>query len=164
MVRSDSGAAGVMFTLDTESGFRDAVFVTSSYGLGEMVVQGAVNPDVFYVFKPTLREGRPAILRRTLGSKAQKMIFGSVAQAGKSTEIVDVPKIDRNKFSLTDADVETLSRYALTIEDHYGRPMDIEWGKDGNTGVIYILQARPETVKSREQAGNTLVRDRKRHV
>ena len=160
MVRSDTGAAGVMFTLDTESGFRDVVFVTSSYGLGEMVVQGAVNPDEFYVFKPTLREGRPAILRRTLGSKAQKMIFSSVPQAGKSTEIVEVSHTDRNKFSLTDTDVETLSRYALTIEDHYGRPMDIEWGKDGNTGVIYILQARPETVKSREQGGNTLVRYR----
>ena len=160
MVRSDSGAAGVMFTLDTESGFRDAVFVTSSYGLGEMVVQGAVNPDEFYVFKPTLREGRPAILRRTLGSKTQKMIFGRIATAGKSTEIVDVLKTDRNKFSLTDADVETLARYALTIEDHYGRPMDIEWGKDGGTGLIYILQARPETVKSREQGGNTLVRYR----
>jgi pyruvate, water dikinase len=160
MVRSDTGAAGVMFTLDTESGFRDAVFVTSSYGLGEMVVQGAVNPDEFYVFKPTLRANKPAILRRTLGSKMQKMVFGSEAKAGKSTQILDVSTEDRQRFSLTDAEVETLSRYALTIEEHYGRPMDIEWGKDGTTGKIYILQARPETVKSREQGGKTLVRYR----
>ena len=160
MVRSDTGAAGVMFTLDTESGFRDAVFVTSSYGLGEMVVQGAVNPDEFYVFKPTLRANKPAVLRRTLGSKAQKMVFGTEAKAGKSTQILDVPLAEQNKFSLTDAEVETLARYALTIEDHYGRPMDIEWGKDGSTGKIYILQARPETVKSREEGGKTLVRYR----
>jgi pyruvate, water dikinase len=160
MVRSDTGAAGVMFTLDTESGFREAVFVTSSYGLGELVVQGSVNPDEFYAFKPALRAGRPAILRRTLGSKLQKMIFGSEAKAGKSTEIVDVASEDRSRFSLTDAEVETLSNYALTIEAHYGRPMDIEWGKDGGTGKIYILQARPETVKSREQNTKTLVRYR----
>ncbi len=160
MVRSDTGAAGVMFTLDTESGFRDAVFVTSSYGLGEMVVQGAVNPDEFYVHKQTLRANRPAILRRTLGSKAQKMVFGTEATAGKSTQTLDVALEDRHRFSLTDADVETLARYALLIEDHYGRPMDIEWGKDGTTGKIYILQARPETVKSREQAGRSLVRYR----
>jgi pyruvate,water dikinase len=160
MVRSDSGAAGVMFTLDTESGFRDAVFVTSSYGLGEMVVQGAVNPDEFYVFKPALRAGRPAILRRTLGSKKLKMVFGSEARAGKSTHTEDVAHEDQVRFSLTDADVETLARYALTIEAHYGRPMDIEWGKDGSTGKIYILQARPETVKAREHAGKTLVRYR----
>jgi pyruvate, water dikinase len=160
MVRSDTGAAGVMFTLDTESGFRDAVFVTSSYGLGEMVVQGAVNPDEFYVFKPTLRANKPAVLRRTLGSKMQKMVFGTEAKAGKSTQILDVPIAERNQFSLTDAEAETLARYALTIEEHYGRPMDIEWGKDGATGKIYILQARPETVKSREEGGKTLVRYR----
>jgi pyruvate, water dikinase len=160
MVRSDTGAAGVMFTLDTESGFRDAVFVTSSYGLGEMVVQGAVNPDEFYVFKPTLRANKPAVLRRTLGSKMQKMVFGTEAKAGKSTQILDVSVAERNQFSLTDAEVETLARYALTIEEHYGRPMDIEWGKDGTTGKIYILQARPETVKSREEGGKTLVRYR----
>ncbi len=160
MVRSDSGAAGVMFTLDTESGFRDAVFVTSSYGLGEMVVQGAVNPDEFYVFKPALRAKRPAILRRTLGSKQQKMVFGSEAKAGKSTHIEDVAAADRSRFSLTDADVEMLAGYALTIEEHYGRPMDIEWGKDGSTGKIYILQARPETVKARETGAKTLVRYR----
>jgi pyruvate, water dikinase len=160
MVRSDTGAAGVMFTLDTESGFRDAVFVTSSYGLGEMVVQGAVNPDEFYVFKPTLRANKPAVLRRTLGSKLQKMVFGTEAKAGKSTQILDVSVAERNQFSLTDAEVETLARYALTIEEHYGRPMDIEWGKDGTTGKIYILQARPETVKSREEGGKTLVRYR----
>ena len=160
MVRSDSGAAGVMFTLDTESGFRDAVFVTSSYGLGEMVVQGAVNPDEFYVFKPALRAKRPAILRRTLGSKMQKMVFGSEATAGKSTHIEDVSAADQARFSLSDAEVETLAGYALTIEEHYGRPMDIEWGKDGNTGKMYILQARPETVKARENGARTLVRYR----
>ena len=160
MVRSDTGAAGVMFTLDTESGFREAVFVTSSYGLGEMVVQGSVNPDEFYAFKPALRAGRPAILRRTLGSKMQKMVFGSEPKAGKSTDIVDVDVADRERFSLTDTEVETLSNYALSIEAHYGRPMDIEWGKDGTTGKIYILQARPETVKSREQNTKTLVRYR----
>ena len=160
MVRSDTGAAGVMFTLDTESGFREAVFVTSSYGLGEMVVQGSVNPDEFYAFKPALRAKRPAILRRTLGSKMQKMVFGSEPKAGKSTDIVDVSASDRARFSLTDTEVETLANYALTIETHYGRPMDIEWGKDGTTGKIYILQARPETVKSREQATKTLVRYR----
>lgn len=160
MVRSDTGAAGVMFTLDTESGFRDAVFVTSSYGLGEMVVQGAVNPDEFYVFKPSLRAGKPAILRRTLGSKMQKMVFGSEATAGKSTHIEDVPAAERSRFSVTDDEVEMLARYALIIEEHYGRPMDIEWGKDGSTGKIYILQARPETVKSRDDSHRTLVRYR----
>ncbi|MCZ2134216.1 MAG: phosphoenolpyruvate synthase [Burkholderiales bacterium] len=163
MVRSDRGAAGVMFTLDTESGYRDAVFVTSSYGLGEMVVQGAVNPDEFYVHKPTLRAGRPAVLRRTLGSKQQKMVFGADAKAGKSTHIEEVLPADRERFSLSDAEVETLARYALSIEEHYGRPMDIEWGKDGATGAIYILQARPETVKSREHVGRTLVRYRMQH-
>jgi len=160
MVRSDTGAAGVMFTLDTESGFREAVFVTSSYGLGEMVVQGSVNPDEFYAFKPALRAKRPAILRRTLGSKMQKMVFGSEPKAGKSTDIVGVSVADRTRFSLTDSEVETLANYALTIEAHYGRPMDIEWGKDGSTGKIYILQARPETVKSREQSIKVLVRYR----
>lgn len=160
MVRSDTGAAGVMFTLDTESGFRDAVFVTSSYGLGEMVVQGAVNPDEFYVYKPALRAKRPAILRRTLGSKMLKMVFGSEATAGKSTHVEPVAAADQARFSLTDADVETLAGYALTIEAHYGRPMDIEWGKDGATGKIYILQARPETVKARDHDGKTLVRYR----
>ena len=160
MVRSDTGSAGVMFTLDTESGFREAVFVTSSYGLGEMVVQGSVNPDEFYAFKPALRAHRPSILRRTLGSKMQKMVFGSEPKAGKSTDIVDVSVEDRTRFSLTDTEVETLANYALTIEAHYGRPMDIEWGKDGTTGKIYILQARPETVKSREQSTKTLVRYR----
>ena len=160
MVRSDTGSAGVMFTLDTESGFREAVFVTSSYGLGEMVVQGSVNPDEFYAFKPALRAHRPSILRRTLGSKMQKMVFGSEPKAGTSTDIVDVSVEDRTRFSLTDTEVETLANYALTIEAHYGRPMDIEWGKDGTTGKIYILQARPETVKSREQSTKTLVRYR----
>ncbi|TAG50010.1 MAG: phosphoenolpyruvate synthase [Betaproteobacteria bacterium] len=160
MVRSDTGAAGVMFTLDTESGFRDAVFLTSSYGLGEMVVQGAVNPDEFYVYKPNLAASRPAVLRRNLGSKRQKMIFGSEAKAGKSTQIVDVAAVDQQRFSLTDSEVETLAHYAVTIEKHYGRPMDIEWGKDGQTGKIYILQARPETVKSREVANRSLVRYR----
>ncbi len=159
MVRSDTGSSGVMFTLDTESGFRDAVFITSSWGLGEMVVQGAVNPDEFYVHKPTLRAGRPAILRRTLGSKMQKMVFGSDARAGRSTQVLDVAPEDRNRFSLSDEDVETLARYALAIEEHYGRPMDIEWGRDGSTGRIYILQARPETVKSND-AQRTLVRYR----
>ena len=159
MVRSDTGSSGVMFTLDTESGFRDVVFITSSWGLGEMVVQGAVNPDEFYVHKPTLAARRPAIIRRTLGAKAQKMVFGAEATAGRSTRVIEVPAEDRNRFSLTDTDVETLARYAVAIETHYGRPMDIEWGKDGTTGHIYILQARPETVKSRD-AQRTLVRYR----
>jgi len=159
MVRSDTGSSGVMFTLDTESGFRDVVLITSSWGLGEMVVQGAVNPDEFYVHKPTLAARRPAIIRRTLGAKAQKMVFGAEATAGRSTRVIEVPAEDRNRFSLTDTDVETLARYAVAIETHYGRPMDIEWGKDGTTGHIYILQARPETVKSRD-AQRTLVRYR----
>lgn len=147
MVRSDIGASGVLFTLDTESGFRDVVFVTSSYGLGEMVVQGAVNPDEFYVYKPTLQQGKPAILRRTIGSKLIRMVYS--AQPGERVRIEDTPAELRNHFSVTDADVEELSRQALTIEKHYGRPMDIEWAKDGNTGKLYIVQARPETVKSR---------------
>src|SRR5437660_601442 len=151
MVRSDLGASGVLFTLDTESGFRDVVFITSSYGLGEMIVQGAVNPDEFYVHKPLLERGKPAIVRRALGSKLQKMVFGSSHEAGKSTRTVDVPEAERHRFSLTDAEVLELARYAVAIERHYGRPMDIEWGKDGNDGKLYILQARPETVKSRKR-------------
>jgi pyruvate, water dikinase len=149
MVRSDLAASGVMFTLDTESGFRDVVFITSAYGLGELLVQGAVNPDEFYVHKPMLEKGRPAIVRRTLGSKLQKMVFGKSDKAGKSTRTVDVPEAERNAFSLKDAEVLELARYAVSIERHYGRPMDIEWAKDGADGRIYVLQARPETVKSR---------------
>ncbi len=145
MVRSDTGAAGVLFTLDTESGYRGVVFVTSSYGLGESVVQGAVNPDEFYLFKANLEDGRPAVLRRSIGTKASRMIYAD--GGGVTTE--DTPEVDRNRFSITDADAEALGRMALAIEAHYGRPMDIEWGKDGQTGEIYILQARPETVKSR---------------
>ena len=151
MVRSDLGSSGVLFTLDTESGFRDVVFITSSYGLGEMVVQGAVNPDEFYVHKPLLERGKPAIVRRALGSKLQKMVFGAAREAGKSTRTVDVPEAERHGFSLTDPEVLELARYAVAIERHYGRPMDIEWGKDGADGRIYVLQARPETVKSRKR-------------
>ncbi|HEY3075828.1 MAG TPA: phosphoenolpyruvate synthase [Burkholderiales bacterium] len=151
MVRSDLGASGVLFTLDTESGFRDVVFITSSFGLGEMLVQGAVNPDEFYVHKPLLERGKPAIVRRALGSKLQKMVFGTAREAGKSTRTVDVPEAERHRFSLTDAEVLELARHAVAIERHYGRPMDIEWGKDGNDGKLYILQARPETVKSRKR-------------
>jgi pyruvate, water dikinase len=150
MVRSDTGAAGVMFTLDTESGFRDAVFVTSSYGLGETVVQGAVNPDEFYIHKPMLAAGKHAVIRRNLGSKLIKMEFAPEKSAGKSTRMLDVPEADRHRFSISDADVEELARYAMIIEKHYQRPMDIEWGKDGIDGKLYILQARPETVKSQE--------------
>ncbi|HET7127182.1 MAG TPA: phosphoenolpyruvate synthase, partial [Lysobacter sp.] len=150
MVRSDVGSSGVLFTLDTESGFRDVVFVTASYGLGEMVVQGAVNPDEFYVYKPTLKQGKPAILRRSLGSKQLRMVYSNAP--GERVRTEDTPAELRSKFSITDADVEELSKQALVIEQHYGRPMDIEWGKDGNTGKLYILQARPETVKSRAQA------------
>jgi len=151
MVRSDLGASGVMVTPDTESGFRGVVFITASWGLGEMVVQGAVNPDEFYVHKQTLAQGRPAIVRRGLGSKLQKMVFTDAAAAGKSTRIVDVAERDRNSFSLSDADVLQLARYAVAIEQHYGRPMDIEWAKDGADGKLYVLQARPETVKSRKK-------------
>jgi pyruvate,water dikinase len=147
MIRSDVGASGVLFTLDTESGFRDVVFVTGSYGLGEMVVQGAVNPDEFYVFKPTLREGKPAVLRRSLGAKQQRMVYSD--QPGERVHIEETPVDLRHRFCIVDADVEELSRQALIIEKHYGRPMDIEWAKDGNTGKLYIVQARPETVKSR---------------
>jgi pyruvate,water dikinase len=149
MVRSDLGASGVTFTLDTESGFRDVVFTTSAYGLGELLVQGAVNPDEFYVHKPMLDKGRPAIVRRALGSKLQKMVFGKSDKAGKSTRVIDVAEAERNSFSLEDNEVLELARYAIAIERHYGRPMDIEWAKDGADGRIYVLQARPETVKSR---------------
>ena len=155
MVRSDLGAAGVMFTIDTESGFDQVVFITSSYGLGETVVQGAVNPDEFYVHKPMLAAGNRAVIRRNLGSKLIQMVFSTPeekAANGKLVKTIDVPTEQRNRFSLTDADVEELARYALVIEQHYGRPMDIEWGKDGTDGHLYILQARPETVKS-QQAG-----------
>jgi pyruvate,water dikinase len=152
MVRSDVGAAGVMFTMDTESGFADAVFITSSYGLGEAVVQGAVNPDEFYVYKPALRAGRPAILKRGLGGKATKMVYTADPAVGKTTEFVEVDRADQRLLSLTDAEVEELARHALVIEEHYGRPMDIEWAKDGVDGRLYILQARPETVRSRQSA------------
>jgi pyruvate,water dikinase len=150
MVRSDVGASGVLFTLDTESGFRDAVFVTASYGLGEMVVQGAVNPDEFYVYKPTLRAGKPAILRRQLGAKQQRMIYSD--KPGERVKVEATPTADRAKFCISDADVSELAKQALVIEEHYKRPMDIEWAKDGNTGKVYIVQARPETVKSRGKA------------
>ncbi|MBC7939953.1 MAG: phosphoenolpyruvate synthase, partial [Chitinophagaceae bacterium] len=151
MVRSDLGAAGVVFTIDTESGFKDVVFVTSSYGLGETVVQGSVNPDEFYVHKPTLGAGRPAVIRRVLGSKLQRMEFASPEEkrsSGRLVKVIDTPHEQRNRYSLSDADVTELAQYAVTIETHYGRAMDIEWGKDGLDGKIYILQARPETVKS----------------
>ncbi|HOW50138.1 MAG TPA: phosphoenolpyruvate synthase, partial [Rubrivivax sp.] len=151
MVRSDLGASGVMFTIDTESGFEDVVFITSSFGLGETVVQGAVNPDEFYVHKPTLRAGKFAIIRRTLGSKLLRMEFATEAEraaTGRLVRTVDNAPEQRNRYSLADADVIALARYALVIEQHYGQPMDIEWGKDGRDGKLYILQARPETVKS----------------
>jgi pyruvate,water dikinase len=154
MVRSDLGAAGVMFTIDTESGFSDVVFITSSYGLGETVVQGAVNPDEFYVHKPALRAGKSAIIRRNLGSKLIKMEFATLEEKAKSGQLVktvDTLHEHRNRYSLSDADVAELAGYALTIETHYGRAMDIEWGKDGADGKLYILQARPETVKSQQQ-------------
>ena len=152
MVRSETGAAGVMFTMDTESGFDGVVFITASYGLGETVVQGAVNPDEFYVHKATLAKDRPAVLRRNLGSKLIKMVYGSEAAAGKSVETVEVPEADRNQFCISDDEVMSLARQALIIEKHYGRPMDIEWARDGDDGKLYIVQARPETVKSRESA------------
>ena len=158
MVRSDVGASGVMFTMDTESGFDDAVFVTSAYGLGEGVVQGAVNPDEFYVYKPALRAGRPAVLKRGVGEKATKMVYTADTAVGRTTEFVDVDPADRRRLSLTDDEVTELARQALQIEQHYGRPMDIEWGKDGVDGKIYVLQARPETVQSR--SGNTTERYR----
>ncbi|MDO4235162.1 phosphoenolpyruvate synthase [Pseudomonas sp.] len=152
MVRSETGTAGVMFTLDTESGFRDVVFITGAYGLGETVVQGAVNPDEFYVHKHTLEAGRPAILRRNLGSKAIKMIYGDEAKAGRSVKTVDVDKAERARFCLSDAEVSELAKQAMIIEKHYKCPMDIEWAKDGDDGKLYIVQARPETVKSRTSA------------
>jgi pyruvate,water dikinase len=148
MVRSDISASGVMFSIDTESGFDQVVFITSSYGLGEMVVQGAVNPDEFYVHKPTLKAERPAVLRRNLGSKKIQMIYSDATDHGKQTSIVDIPAELSNKFSITDAEVEALARQAVIIEQHYGRPMDIEWAKDGVDGKLYIVQARPETVQS----------------
>ncbi len=150
MVRSDVGASGVLFTLDTESGFRDVVFVTGSWGLGENVVQGAVNPDEFYVYKPTLEKGKPAILRRTLGAKQIRMVYSDAP--GERVRNEDTPEALRRQFSVTDADVEELARQSLVIEKHYGRPMDIEWAKDGLSGKLFIVQARPETVKSRAQA------------
>ena len=154
MVRSDLGAAGVMFTLDTESGFEDVVFITSSYGLGETVVQGAVNPDEFYVHKPMLAAGKKSVIRRNLGSKLIQMVFASADEkkaSGKLVKTTDVPTELRNRYSLTDAEVQQLAEYARVIEKHYGRPMDIEWGKDGTDGLLYILQARPETVKSQSK-------------
>ncbi len=150
MVRSDIGASGVLFTLDTESGFDQVVFITAAYGLGETVVQGQVNPDEFYVYKPALAQGKNAILRRNLGSKAIKMTFTGETMAGRSVQIVDVQEAERRRFSINDAEVEELARYALIVERHYQRPMDIEWGRDGIDGKLYILQARPETVKAGE--------------
>jgi pyruvate,water dikinase len=156
MVQSGSGASGVMFTLDTESGFRGAVVITASWGLGELVVQGAVNADEFYVYKPALRAGKQAIIRRNLGSKATRMIYARDPGPGRFVETEDVPAADRARFSISDADVQELARQALAIEAHYGCPMDIEWGKDGATGGIFVLQARPETVQSR--GGRSILR------
>ncbi|EGK15115.1 phosphoenolpyruvate synthase [Psychrobacter sanguinis] len=150
MVRSETGAAGVMFTLDTESGFDEVVFITSSYGLGEMVVQGAVNPDEFYLSKALLADNKPAVIRRNLGSKHQKMIYGDEGSTTRSVKTVEVEKEDRNQFSLTTEELTELAKQALTIEKHYGQPMDIEWAKDGDSGKLFIVQARPETVKSRQ--------------
>ena len=171
MVRSETASSGVMFTLDTESGFQDVVFITSSYGLGETVVQGSVNPDEFYVYKPSLKADLPAVLRRNLGEKAIKMVYGSTGETGRSIDTIDVPLEDRSKFSISDDDVKELAKQALIIEKHYQRPMDIEWAKDGDTGKIYIVQARPETVQSRtssahieryllQETGNVLVEGR----
>ncbi|WP_411753749.1 phosphoenolpyruvate synthase [Serratia sp. (in: enterobacteria)] len=151
MVRSDLASSGVMFTIDTESGFDQVVFITSAYGLGEMVVQGAVNPDEFYVHKPTLLKGNPAIVRRNLGSKKIRMVYAPSQDHGKQVRIEDVPEEQRNRFSLTDDEVQALAHQAMLIEKHYGRPMDIEWAKDGHTGNLLIVQARPETVRSNEQ-------------
>ncbi len=156
MVRSNLGSSGVMFTIDTESGFKDVIFITSSYGLGETVVQGAVNPDEFYVHKPLLAQGYPAIIRRTLGSKLIKMVFSNTNEAGKSTNTIDNPAEDRARYSLNDAEILELARFAMIIEQHYGCPMDVEWGKDGVDGKLYILQARPETVKSQEKSGSVV--------
>src|SRR6267154_2647768 len=155
MVRSDLGSSGVMFTLDTDSGFRDVVLITASYGLGETVVQGAVNPDEFYVYKPALRAGKHAILRRNLGGKALKMVYAPQG-SGERVRTVAVPPEDQRRFCLSEADLVTLARQALVIEEHYGRPMDIEWARDGASGEIFILQARPETVQSR--SGRTIQR------
>jgi pyruvate,water dikinase len=152
MVRSETACSGVMFTLDTESGFRGVVFITGSYGLGETVVQGAVNPDEFYVHKSTLTAGRPAVLRRNLGSKAIKMIYHTNPKEGEFVETVKVDAAERGRFCITDGEVEELAKQAMIIENHYQRPMDIEWAKDGDDGRIYIVQARPETVKSRASA------------
>lgn len=160
MVRSDCGAAGVMFTLDTESGFDQVVFVTASYGLGETVVQGAVNPDEFYVHKPTLKAGKPAILKKSLGEKRIKMQFTDCPEPGRSVQTIAVDPAERARFSITDAEIEALAHSALLIEEHYGRPMDIEWGRDGLNGKLYILQARPETVKSQESRTESLRRYR----
>ncbi|WNO61120.1 phosphoenolpyruvate synthase [Rheinheimera sp. MMS21-TC3] len=157
MVRSDLASSGVMFSIDTESGFEDVVFITSSYGLGEMVVQGAVNPDEFYVHKPTLAAGRPAVVKRSIGSKKIEMVYSAEQTHGKQVQIIDVAAERSNVFSLTDAEVEELAKQAVIIAEHYGRPMDIEWAKDGNDGKLYIVQARPETVKSREDS-NTMER------
>ncbi len=152
MVRSDIAASGVMFTIDTESGFDDVVFITSSFGLGEMVVQGAVNPDEFYVHKPTLKADKPSVLRRNLGSKKIQMVYSESAEHGKQTSIVDIPAAQGATFSINDAEVEALARQAVIIEQHYGRPMDIEWAKDGIDGKLYIVQARPETVQSNKNS------------
>ncbi|PCI62823.1 MAG: phosphoenolpyruvate synthase [Gammaproteobacteria bacterium] len=155
MVRSDISSSGVMFSIDTESGFEDVVFITSSYGLGEMVVQGAVNPDEFYVHKPTLAKGNPSVVRRNIGSKAIKMVYTDSHEHGKQVEVIDVDEAQSNQFSLTDAEVQELAKQAVIIEKHYQRPMDIEWAKDGLDGKLYIVQARPETVRSRE-SGNVM--------
>jgi pyruvate,water dikinase len=151
MVRSDVGASGVIFTLDTESGFDKVVLITAAYGLGETVVQGAVNPDEFYVYKPALREGKSAVIRRNLGAKAIKMVFGEASETGRSVRTLETTAQERGRFCVSDTEVEQLARYAVTIEEHYGRPMDIEWGKDGADGKLYILQARPETVQARSR-------------
>jgi len=155
MVRSDIASSGVMFSIDTESGFEDVVFITSSYGLGEMVVQGAVNPDEFYVHKPTLAKGKPSVVRRNIGSKAIKMVYTNEQEHGKQVEVIDVDEVQSNQFSLTDEEVQNLAKQAVIIEKHYQRPMDIEWAKDGLDGKLYIVQARPETVRSRE-SGNVM--------
>jgi len=152
MVRSDKASSGVMFSIDTESGFEDVVFITSSYGLGEMVVQGAVNPDEFYVHKPTLSKGLPSVVRRNIGSKAIQMVYSSDESHGKQVEIIDIAAEQSAKFSITDDEVQELAKQAVIIEKHYGRPMDIEWAKDGNDGKLYIVQARPETVRSNEDS------------
>lgn len=158
MVRSDMASSGVMFSIDTESGFEDVIFITSSYGLGEMVVQGAVNPDEFYVHKPTLKKGKPSVIRKNIGSKEQKMIFSDGRKPGETVEIIKVPKHEQTLYSLTQDEILQLANYATTIEEHYGHPMDIEWGKDGVDSKLYILQARPETVTSRIENKNVIER------